>query len=99
MSLKILIVERVGGAAGPAGPGELHRNRPRRLDGGGGAVGGGGGVAVGLDGDEARVGGHRGGGGGERLLLAEGLTKRGGTHLEEIFGQIRPIKGDLSGIQ
>ena len=35
----------------------------------------------------------------ERLLLAEGLTKRGGTHLEEIFGQIRPIKGDLSGIQ
>ena len=55
--LKILIVERVG-ATGP-GSGELHRNRSRRRRLDGGAVCGGG-VAVGLDGDESRVGGHGG---------------------------------------
>ena len=58
--LKILIVEGVGAATAPRS-GELHRDgarrcRRRRMDGGGGAVGDGGtGMAVGLDGDEARV--------------------------------------------
>ena len=66
MPLEILIVEGVGAAAAAPRSGELHRDgarrtrrRRRRLDGGGGAVGDGGtGMAVGLDGDEARVGGH-----------------------------------------
>ena len=63
--LEILIVEGVGAAAAAPRSGELHRDgarlrrRRRRLDGGGGAVGDGGtGMAVGLDGDEARVGRH-----------------------------------------
>ena len=63
--LEILIVEGIGAAAAAPRSGELHRDgtrrrRRRRLDGGGGAAGdgGGGGMAVGLYGDEARVGGH-----------------------------------------